>query len=130
MDPLKSSHQRHQSLPSCSTPTKSPAVMPQKLPLPSKSQTTSKLNDIQSLQSLKDVQLYENIVSSSGGNCSSLENSINNNSSVPYENINLEHISVLMAQGYSREDVFTALAVSRNNLEMAIEILNVMFRFS
>lgn len=109
-------------MPSCSTPTKAPAVAP-KLP-PSKSQTT-KLSDI---QALKDVQLYENI--SSGADCRSLESSINNNSSVPYENINLEYIALLMGQGYSREDVFTALAVSRNNLEMAIEILNVMFRFS
>lgn len=63
----------------------------------------------------------------SGGNLISL-NSINNNSgsnvNVPYENINLEYINRLMKEGYSKENVVAALGISRNNFEMACDILH------
>ncbi|XP_023033638.1 E3 ubiquitin-protein ligase CBL-B-B [Drosophila willistoni] len=44
-------------------------------------------------------------------------------SSVPYENINLEYIARLMNAGYSKENAITALGISRNNIEMAGDIL-------
>lgn len=43
---------------------------------------------------------------------------------VPYENINLEYIARLMNEGYSKENVITALGISRNNIEMACDILH------
>ena len=43
---------------------------------------------------------------------------------VPYENINLEYIARLMNEGYSKEHVVTALGISRNNIEMACDILH------
>lgn len=43
---------------------------------------------------------------------------------VPYENINLEYIAQLMDEGYSKENVITALGISRNNIEMACDILH------
>ncbi|XP_021696817.1 E3 ubiquitin-protein ligase CBL-B isoform X2 [Aedes aegypti] len=48
----------------------------------------------------------------------------NNNTNVPYENINLEYIARLMQEGYSKENVITALGISRNNIEMACDILH------
>ncbi|CAD7083585.1 unnamed protein product [Hermetia illucens] len=43
---------------------------------------------------------------------------------VPYENINLEYIARLMNEGYSKENAITALGISRNNIEMACDILH------
>lgn len=72
-------------------------------------------------------QLYENVKLKASGNLISL-NSINNNSSnnvnVPYENINLEYINRLMKEGYTKENVVAALGISRNNFEMACDILH------
>lgn len=48
----------------------------------------------------------------------------NNHTNVPYENINLEYIARLMQEGYSKEHVITALGISRNNIEMACDILH------
>jgi hypothetical protein len=74
-----------------------------------------------------NLQLYENVKMKSGGNLISL-NGINNNGSsnvnVPYENINLEYINRLMKEGYSKENVVAALGISRNNFEMACDILH------
>uniref|UniRef100_A0A8W7PX62 UBA domain-containing protein n=1 Tax=Anopheles coluzzii TaxID=1518534 RepID=A0A8W7PX62_ANOCL len=39
-------------------------------------------------------------------------------------NINLEYIARLMQEGYSKENVITALGISRNNIEMACDILH------
>lgn len=48
----------------------------------------------------------------------------NKDCNVPYENINLEYIARLMDEGYSKENVITALGISRNNIEMACDILH------
>uniref|UniRef100_A0A1I8Q872 E3 ubiquitin-protein ligase CBL n=1 Tax=Stomoxys calcitrans TaxID=35570 RepID=A0A1I8Q872_STOCA len=56
--------------------------------------------------------LYENISISQKVDCT-----------VPYENINLEYIARLMNEGYSKENAITALGISRNNIEMACDIL-------
>lgn len=57
--------------------------------------------------------LYENIsINQKVGDCT-----------VPYENINLEYIARLMNEGYSKENAITALGISRNNIEMACDIL-------
>lgn len=56
--------------------------------------------------------LYENVSINQKGDCT-----------VPYENINLEYIARLMNEGYSKENAITALGISRNNIEMACDIL-------
>lgn len=76
-----------------------------------------------------NLQLYENVKMKSGGNLFSLNNINNNNNNssnvnVPYENINLEYINRLMKEGYSKENVVAALGISRNNFEMACDILH------
>lgn len=43
---------------------------------------------------------------------------------VAYENINVEYIAKLMSEGYSKESVVTALGISKNNIEMACDILH------
>lgn len=51
--------------------------------------------------------------------------SVNNEDcNVPYENINFEYIERLMNEGYSKQNVITALGISRNNIEMACDILH------
>ncbi|XP_036345138.1 myc-associated zinc finger protein-like, partial [Rhagoletis pomonella] len=72
-------------------------------------------NQQQTLQSTQQLQqqplLYENVT-------------INQKEcNVPYENINLEYIARLMNEGYSKENAITALGISRNNIEMACDIL-------
>lgn len=57
-------------------------------------------------------QLYMNL--SPSGECIS----------APYENISLEYIERLVSEGYSKENAITALGVSRNNIEMACDILH------
>lgn len=117
-----SNHQRHMSVPvgGSNAPAKS---------LPTSSSTFQASINQQMLKTeascLPNLQLYENVKMKSGGNLISLNN-INNNSSnnVPYENINLEYINRLMKEGYSKENVVAALGISRNNFEMACDILH------
>lgn len=44
--------------------------------------------------------------------------------SAAYENINVEHISRLMALGFAQDAVIRALGITRNDLEMACDILH------
>lgn len=53
-----------------------------------------------------------------------VSNNSSNNANVSYENINLEYINRLMKEGYSKENVVAALGISRNNFEMACDILH------
>jgi E3 ubiquitin-protein ligase CBL len=128
-------HQRHMSVPVVGAKT------PQTKSLPTSSSTfqasinqqaAAQTNNSSSLKSTEpssvvtNHQLYENMnVKMKSGGIISL-NSINNNSSnnVPYENINLEYINRLMMEGYSKENVVAALGISRNNFEMACDILH------
>lgn len=41
-----------------------------------------------------------------------------------YENVNVEHISRLTALGFAQDAVIRALGITRNDLEMACDILN------
>ena len=129
-------HIRHQSLPMNNANTKAPQTQPSKSvttphfgqeneSIPSQSKTTSassaavnvinsltKQQQQQLLVQQRPPQLYENVT-------------INNKDcNVPYENINLEYIARLMSEGYSKENVITALGISRNNIEMACDILH------
>lgn len=80
---------------------------------------------------ISNLQLYENVKMKSAGNLITLNSLNNNNASnnsscnnVSYENINLEYINRLMKEGYSKENVMAALCISRNNFEMACDILH------
>lgn len=59
----------------------------------------------------KQPLLYENV-------------SMNKDCNVSYENINLDYIERLVGEGYSKENAITALGISRNNIEMACDILH------
>lgn len=76
--------------------------------------TTSALNPMQQSNAASNLPLlYENVTL----------NEKDYSANVPYENINLEYIARLMSAGYSKENAVTALGISRNNIEMANDIL-------
>lgn len=120
-------HQRHMSVPvgGNSTPVKT-------LPTSSSTFQASISNQAASNSPFKagpsSKELYENVNLKAGASGNLIQlNNINNNSNssnVPYENINLEYINRLMNEGYSKERVVTALGISRNNFEMAFDILH------
>lgn len=78
------------------------------------SQTTSPSSEAAGSSGIEQTvpMLYENV-------------SLNNKQcNVSYENINLEYIARLVSQGYSKENAIMALGISRNNIEMACDILH------
>lgn len=121
-------HQRNQSVPNSNTTssitasittttnrpnsTKSTAT-PQICPETSSSSSSAIMSSVAALTNADSQPLlYENVT-------------INHKDcNVPYENINLEYIARLMNEGYSKESVVTALGISRNNIEMACDILH------
>jgi hypothetical protein len=135
-------HQRHMSVPVGGniTPVKTlptssstfQASITQKMPnnSPLKAPSTSTSNPspptATTMTSVKilptNQQLYENIKIKSLNNINNNHN--NNSNNVSYENINLEYINRLMKEGYSKESVISALCISRNNFEMACDILH------
>ncbi|KAK4872942.1 hypothetical protein RN001_014971 [Aquatica leii] len=46
------------------------------------------------------------------------------NNSVCYENVNIDYIKKLVSEGYSRDSVIKALGITRNNVDMACDILH------
>lgn len=46
------------------------------------------------------------------------------NGSVSYENLNMDYIKKLVSEGYSRDAVIRALGITRNNIDMACDILH------
>lgn len=53
---------------------------------------------------------------------SALENKENNR--VSYENLHMDHIAALIAEGYAQDAVIRALGIARNDLQMARDILH------
>jgi K+-transporting ATPase A subunit len=45
------------------------------------------------------------------------------NSSTPYENLNMDHISRLTTEGFAQDLVIRALGITRNDIDMARDIL-------
>lgn len=43
---------------------------------------------------------------------------------VCYENLNMDYIKKLVSEGYSRDSVIKALGITRNNVDMACDILH------
>ncbi|XP_026482119.1 phosphatidylinositol 3-kinase 2-like [Ctenocephalides felis] len=104
------SHIRHQSLPMVAVLTQATSNTP------SKSQTVSEKLAYENV----NVQLKFKQNPLCMASCSKDEDMMN----VPYENINLEYIAKLVSEGYSKENVIRALGISRNNIEMACDILH------
>lgn len=46
------------------------------------------------------------------------------NGSVSYENLNMDYIKKLVNEGYSKDSVIRALGITRNNVDMACDILH------
>lgn len=44
--------------------------------------------------------------------------------SVSYENLNMDYIKKLVSEGYSKDSVIKALGITRNNIDMACDILH------
>lgn len=49
---------------------------------------------------------------------------VKTNGSVSYENLNMDYIKKLVSEGYSRDAVIRALGITRNNIDMACDILH------
>lgn len=130
---LNNHHQRHMSVPVGGnvTPLKSlptssstfqTSITPKNanlLPLENASPSTSSSVHVPPT----NLKLYENVKIKSLNNINNNHNN-SNNVNVSYENINLEYINQLMKEGYSKESVISALCISRNNFEMACDILH------
>uniref|UniRef100_A0A1L8E318 E3 ubiquitin-protein ligase CBL n=1 Tax=Nyssomyia neivai TaxID=330878 RepID=A0A1L8E318_9DIPT len=103
-------HTRHQSLPMntiSKSPTPAKSVTVAQLCQPRTAVTTTAAGGME-----RQAILYENVTINS------------KDCNVPYENINLEYIARLVNEGYSKENAITALGISRNNIEMACDILH------
>lgn len=48
----------------------------------------------------------------------------NNSENVPYENLNMDYIAQLTSEGYTHDAVIRALGITRNDIEMACDILH------
>lgn len=128
-------HQRHMSVPVGGnvTPVKTlptssstfQASITPKIPnnSPLKAPSATGASSSKLAQPPTNLQLYENVKIKSLNNINNNHNN-SNNVNVSYENINLEYINRLMKEGYSKESVISALCISRNNLEMACDILH------
>lgn len=51
-------------------------------------------------------------------------NPLERESNVSYENLNMDYIKKLVSEGYSRDSVIRALGITRNNIDMACDILH------
>uniref|UniRef100_A0A1Y1KS97 E3 ubiquitin-protein ligase CBL n=1 Tax=Photinus pyralis TaxID=7054 RepID=A0A1Y1KS97_PHOPY len=98
---------------------------------PTKSNTTPNFNDAQ-IDFLKSTFTreppYENIRINMPMPPRSKERynplTSDENNSVCYENVNIDYIKKLVGEGYSRESVIKALGITRNNVDMACDILH------
>lgn len=80
--------------------------------------STSLFYDYEKLSSLKEC--------SSGSNGAGIGTGDPSNT-ISYENINYEYITRLMSKGYSKENAIQALGISRNNFDIACDILHEFF---
>lgn len=51
-------------------------------------------------------------------------NPLDRETNVSYENLNMDYIKKLVSEGYSRDSVIKALGITRNNIDMACDILH------
>lgn len=87
--------------------------------IPIKSNTISNLNNTGN-EDIKQGHIYENIELKS----TKYNPLLNKNTSVCYENLNMDYIKKLVNEGYSQDAVIKALGITRNNVDMACDILH------
>lgn len=104
---------RHLSCPSNRTAPKSLK--------PVKSNTTPNIS--QSSDSTSNIQ-YENVDLEVPPRNRKRLNPLERESNVSYENLNMDYIKKLVSEGYSRDSVIKALGITRNNIDMACDILH------
>nr|CAI5864883.1 unnamed protein product [Callosobruchus analis] len=90
----------------------------QNSPKPVKSNTTPNISQSNSTTS------YENIEVKTPQDCSKRYNPLERETNVSYENLNMDYIKQLVSEGYSRDSVIKALGITRNNIDMACDILH------
>ncbi|KAF5281406.1 hypothetical protein FQA39_LY17802 [Lamprigera yunnana] len=96
---------------------------------PTKSSTTPNFSDVQIdfiKNAIRREPTYENIRLNMPPKNKERYNPLTSdeNSSVCYENVNIDYIKKLVSEGYSREAVIKALGITRNNVDMACDILH------
>ncbi|XP_028132461.1 E3 ubiquitin-protein ligase CBL-B [Diabrotica virgifera virgifera] len=85
---------------------------------PPKSYTTPNIS--QESQSLQ----YENVEIEAPPKTQQRINPLEKATNVSYENLNMDYIKKLVSEGYSRDAVIKALGITRNNVDMACDILH------
>lgn len=101
---------RHQS---CPSKTKHPHPA-----CPVKSNTTPNI-------SLNSGAVYENVQIETPPKHKERYNPLTaKDTTVCYENLNMDYIKKLVGEGYSRDAVIKALGITRNNVDMACDILH------
>lgn len=103
---------RHQSVPTSGNITA--------LNCPVKSHTTPNISG----NNLEIVPPYENIRIELPPKCRPNPLTAKDNGSVSYENLNMDYIKKLVSEGYSKDAVIRALGITRNNVDMACDILH------
>lgn len=104
---------RHQSCPSSKSR--------QHTTCPVKSNTTPNI----SLNSNEHAVVYENVQIEVPPKQKEKYNPLTaKDSTVCYENLNMDYIKKLVGEGYSRDSVIKALGITRNNVDMACDILH------
>lgn len=88
--------------------------------IPIKSNTISNLNNTDIEDKPPPSHIYENIELKS----QKFNPLLNKNTSVCYENLNMDYIKKLVNEGYSQDAVIKALGITRNNVDMACDILH------
>lgn len=108
-------HIRHQSFPTNNSSTNNKSI-------PSKSVTIPNFG----VQEINNEMTQTTIIGDSSSTPLLYENVTiaKRDCKEPYENVNLEYTARLMSEGYSQDNVRLALGISRNNIEMACDILH------
>lgn len=88
---------------------------------PVKSNTTPNIS--QSSDSTSNIQ-YENVDLEVPPRNRKGLNPLDRETNVSYENLNMDYIKKLVSEGYSRDSVIKALGITRNNVDMACDILH------
>ncbi|KAJ8936142.1 hypothetical protein NQ318_022224 [Aromia moschata] len=88
---------------------------------PVKSNTTPNISQTNADPSLAQ---YENVDLEIPPRNKKKVNPLERETNVSYENLNMDYIKKLVSEGYSRDSVIKALGITRNNVDMACDILH------
>lgn len=106
---------------SCPSSRNKPTMAP---PQPVKSNTTPNISQSQQQQQQQHNHVYENIHLELPPKHRERFNPLDKDAAVSYENLNMDYIKKLVSEGYSRDAVIKALGITRNNVDMACDILH------